>query len=121
MDNVTSLDLAAIRQKLEAERERLLASLSPEGGVNGRSQSRNPDRGDLAEAYSSRERNLALQAIEAEQLEQIEDALERLDEGRYGQCENCGQEIPPGRLEILPHATLCVNCQSQQERMYGTV
>lgn len=116
---VTDLEVGRIRQQLLNEQARLLASLAPDEGENGRS--RNPDRGDLAQRYSNRERDIALQAIEVEQLEQIEDALERLDEGTYGQCENCGQDIPPGRLEILPHATLCVNCQSQQERMYGTV
>lgn len=121
MDEETALDLSAIKQKLEAERERLLASLAPEGAANGRASSRNPDRGDLAQAYSSRERDLALQAIEIEQLKQIEGALARLDEGRYGLCEYCGQPIPPGRLEILPYATLCVNCQSQQEKMNGTI
>lgn len=121
MDEGSGLDLVAIRQKLEAERERLLLSVLPGGEENGRSQSRNPDRGDLAEDYSNRERNLALQAMEAEQLEQIEEALTRLDEGRYGLCENCDQQISPGRLEILLYATLCVTCQSQQEKMYGAV
>ena len=116
MDEVNQ---AAMRQKLEEERERLLASLAPGGSTNG--QSRNPDRGDLAQAYSSRERDLALQAMEVEQLAQVEEALARLDEGTYGLCEACGQQIPPGRLEILPYATLCVTCQSQQEKNYGTV
>jgi RNA polymerase-binding protein DksA len=120
MDEDSQLDLLAVRQKLEAEREQLLASL-PLEEANGRGQSLNPDRGDLAEEYSSRERDLALQAMKAEHLEQVEEALARLDEGRYGLCENCGQQIPPGRLEILPYATLCVSCQSQQESLYGVV
>lgn len=113
------LDQSVIRQKLEEERERLLDSLAPGGSANGRS--RNPDRGDLAEAYSSRERDLALQAMEVEQLAQVEEALARLDEGTYGLCELCGEKIPPGRLEILPYATLCVTCQSQQEKTHGTL
>ena len=120
MDEGSTLDLLAVRQKLEAERERLLASMLLEE-TSGRTQSGNPDRGDLAEAYSDRERSLALHAMKVEQLEQVEDALARLDEGRYGLCENCGQQIPPGRLEILPYATLCVSCQSQQESLYGVV
>jgi DnaK suppressor protein len=119
MDEGNALDLLQIRQKLEAERQRLLAFL-PAEETNGRIQGRNPDRGDLAEAYSSRERNLALQAIEAEQLKQIKRALARLDEGRYGLCESCGQQIPPARLEILPQAIFCVACQSRREKIYGT-
>jgi len=121
MDEDSQLDLLAIRQKLEVERERLLASLLLEEEASDRAQSRNPDRGDLAEAYSNRERSLALQAMKAEQLEQVKEALARVEEGRYGLCENCGQQIPPGRLEILPYATLCVSCQSQQENLYGIV
>ncbi|MCB8942204.1 MAG: TraR/DksA C4-type zinc finger protein [Ardenticatenaceae bacterium] len=119
LDDVIDLDLDHIRQKLEQERARLMASLAPDEGENGRS--RNPDRGDLAQRYSNRERDVALQAMEMEQLAQIEAALERMEAGTYGRCESCGQQIPAGRLEILPYATLCVNCQSQQERVYGAV
>jgi RNA polymerase-binding protein DksA len=84
----------------------------------GRFGNRNPDRGDLAQTYSSRERNLALQEMEEAQLQQIEAALTRLEQGTYGRCQNCGDPIPPGRLEILPYATLCVACQSHQERTH---
>jgi DnaK suppressor protein len=107
-----------LKSQLEDERARLMASLSPEQATNGRFGSRNPDRGDLAQTYSSRERNLALQEMEEAQLQQIEAALTRLEQGTYGRCQNCGDPIPPGRLEILPYATLCVACQSHQERTH---
>lgn len=46
------------------------------------------------------------------QLEEIERALLKLDEGTYGECDACGAPIPEGRLEIHPWAVLCVPCAS---------
>lgn len=46
----------------------------------------------------------------------IDHALARLDDGSYGRCASCGNEIPPRRLQALPFATLCVPCQSEADR-----
>lgn len=46
------------------------------------------------------------------QMEEIERALLKLDEGTYGECDSCGAPIPEGRLEIHPWAVLCVPCAS---------
>ena len=40
-------------------------------------------------------------------------ALRKIDDGTYGKCESCGQEIPIERLEAVPAATLCVSCKQQ--------
>ncbi|MGI9197753.1 MAG: TraR/DksA family transcriptional regulator [Candidatus Nanopelagicales bacterium] len=45
-----------------------------------------------------------------QQAEEVERALAKVDEGTYGLCDSCGAEIPEGRLEIHPWATLCVPC-----------
>ncbi len=45
----------------------------------------------------------------------VEEALTRIEEGTYGRCRDCGEEIPLARLEILPFATRCVDCQEDQE------
>jgi RNA polymerase-binding transcription factor DksA len=47
-----------------------------------------------------------------DELKQIEKALTRIEKGKYGICENCGETIPVKRLETLPHAALCINCAS---------
>lgn len=47
------------------------------------------------------------------QLEEIERALTKIDEGTYGECDACGAAIPEGRLEIHPWAVLCVPCASE--------
>ncbi|MFD9621190.1 TraR/DksA family transcriptional regulator [Streptomyces virginiae] len=51
-----------------------------------------------------------------EHLEELDRALERLEQGRYGQCEGCGGAIPPERREIRPAATTCVRCASDPRR-----
>jgi len=48
-----------------------------------------------------------------ETVRQIEDALQRLDEGSYGTCERCGETIPPERLAAVPWTGLCVGCASR--------
>jgi DnaK suppressor protein len=52
-----------------------------------------------------------------QELEAIEDALMRLENGSYGLCEVCGQPIEPRRLEIMPETALCRNCQSYREKL----
>lgn len=47
---------------------------------------------------------------------EIDGALSRLQDGSYGTCADCSTEIPPRRLEALPFATLCVNCQSVADK-----
>jgi DnaK suppressor protein len=45
----------------------------------------------------------------------VEVALQLLAQGRYGVCEGCNQSIPVARLQALPYATTCINCQRQNE------
>jgi len=47
-------------------------------------------------------------------LSDIEDALKKIDDGTYGICDECGKYIEAGRLEILPHTPLCLNCVNQE-------
>ncbi|MFF1560898.1 TraR/DksA family transcriptional regulator [Streptomyces sp. NPDC058279] len=51
-----------------------------------------------------------------EHLEELDRALERLEQGQYGRCEGCGGTIPPERLEVRPAATTCVRCASDPRR-----
>ncbi len=56
-------------------------------------------------------------ALELERLEEeVQAALQKLDRGTYGLCERCGRAIPPGRLEALPWAVLCVDCKAGLRR-----
>lgn len=63
-----------------------------------------------------REHVAALLDQTREHLSQVDAALSRLDEGRYGQCERCGKPIAAGRLEARPTATTCIDCASRAPR-----
>ncbi|MCX4472423.1 General stress protein 16O [Micromonospora sp. MW-13] len=67
------------------------------------------DTGDPGEAHT----RAALIAAARQSRERIADALLRIEEGRYGACERCGAQIPPERLEVVPHARFCVPCQQK--------
>ncbi|MEU9107449.1 TraR/DksA C4-type zinc finger protein [Streptomyces xanthophaeus] len=58
----------------------------------------------------------ALMARAREHLDELDRALERLEQGEYGRCEGCGTTIPPERLEIRPAATTCVHCARSEPR-----
>ncbi len=51
-----------------------------------------------------------LKSLEGKTLREIEAALKRIEDGTYGKCERCGEDIPAARLDIVPHARLCVKC-----------
>jgi DnaK suppressor protein len=54
--------------------------------------------------------------VESRELARIERALEKMQAGTYGTCEECGCEIPLARLYALPYATLCIRCQRELEQ-----
>ena len=72
---------------------------------------------DFAQALSDREINDTLVQLLSENREQVERALGRLAEGRYGTCEDCGEEIATERLKFRPEATRCVGCQGRWDRL----
>jgi DnaK suppressor protein len=49
-------------------------------------------------------------------IKKVEEALARIEEGNFGECEECGEDIELRRLEARPTATLCVSCKEEQER-----
>lgn len=58
---------------------------------------------------------LDLLSHDGDRIQMIEMALEKLDEGTYGQCDECGAKIPKGRLEMLPESIFCVKCATKIE------
>jgi RNA polymerase-binding transcription factor len=75
------------------------------------------DEEDQATVSLMAETSLTLLGPKRQELEAIEEALLRLENGAYGLCEVCGQPIEPRRLEIMPEAPLCRNCASQREKL----
>ena len=78
-----------------------------------------PEDVDLAQALSDRETTDILVHLLDQNREQVERALERVKEGAYGLCEDCGHRIPSERLRYQPAATRCVDCQGRWDRLNG--
>ena len=70
---------------------------------------------DLGTDNFEQEFTLSLMESDAGILGKIEAALERIEDGTYGQCEECGAKIPKTRLNAIPYATMCVKCASQYD------
>ena len=75
------------------------------------------DEEDQATVSLMAETNLTLLGPKRQELEAIEEALNRIEGGGYGYCEACGQSIEPRRLEIMPETPLCRNCMSHREKL----
>jgi DnaK suppressor protein len=71
---------------------------------------------DQASNERDRELLLLLGDREREKIRNIDEALVRLDDGEYGICEDCEEEIPLGRLKVMPFARLCVKCKADLEK-----
>ncbi len=74
-----------------------------------------PDPNDRATVESGRSFELRIRDRERKLLSKIEAALERVDEGEFGVCDDCGEEIGRKRLEARPVTTLCIDCKTIQE------
>jgi len=74
-----------------------------------------PDIADRASMESDRNFALLMRARDRETLASIREALRRIESGKYGECEGCGEGIAIARLKAQPMATLCVHCQSRRE------
>jgi DnaK suppressor protein len=76
-----------------------------------------PDEVDLASSESDQSMNIRLRDREQTLLKKINKALEKIDNGSYGVCESCGEDISVRRLEARPVTDLCIRCKEEQERV----
>jgi DnaK suppressor protein len=74
---------------------------------------------DLASSERERELSLLLGDRDREKLNEIDEALRRIEEGTYGYCEECEERIGIGRLKAMPFTQLCVDCKAKMEREMG--
>jgi len=75
------------------------------------------DVGDLSHLDQDEDIDYALLNRHVKRLREVENALDRLEEGTYGICEDCGASIKLERLKVLPFTTCCVRCQERREQM----
>ncbi|MEU0597610.1 TraR/DksA family transcriptional regulator [Streptomyces sp. NPDC006393] len=122
-DPWTPEEVAEARAELESEMERLSTEISSSeaslaGLMRDSGDGAGDDQADTGAKNITREHEMALAANAREMLVQTERALDRLDAGTYGLCENCGNPIGKARMQAFPRATLCVECKQKQERRY---
>lgn len=115
---------AADRKKLKAELERKRKELIESTRLS-REANRAPseegllDLADRATESYQKEFLYSLTDTERAILRLVDAALERMEEGTYGQCESCEEEIALSRLKAIPWAALCITCQEEQEAAGG--
>ncbi len=97
-------DLLDIVERKKKEEENFESSIDVAG-----------DEADIATQSVEKEMLYELTDTEKQTLDMIEDALVKVDRGMYGRCESCQNLIPYLRLDVMPWARYCIQCQSEQE------
>jgi RNA polymerase-binding protein DksA len=118
-----SIDTEHFRVELLQERERVrsaIANLRDDhpGSLDDEVEeiATSDHLGETATATLNREIDYTLGENSEQVLSEIDGALKRIDDGTYGICANCGQEIRAERLEAYPWASLCIDCKRRAER-----
>ena len=121
----TQIDTEHFRARLQEERSKVLAAIAYLQKENpGATEDITGDLAqgpgdnhlaDLATDTIDREIDDTLEENSGNVLREIDAALKRIDEGTYGTCNSCGAEIPEGRLEANPWASLCIDCKRRAE------
>ena len=111
---MTKTQLKDIKERLIKERELLVRKL--QGNDLSIDDSETPDPVDLAVRNYSKNVMLAVSENESRQLTLIDEALMRIEDDEYGLCQNCEKEINPKRLQAIPWARYCIDCQELVER-----
>ena len=104
-----TVDLEAIRRALLDERARLVEEIGE--AIVAPGQMTYGSQAAAASQVFAQQRDLALRDRADHQLELVDEALARLDAGSYGRCIRCGEPIAPDRLDALPWAARCIDCQ----------
>jgi DnaK suppressor protein len=107
-------DTGRFRTALETERARLLEEIGE--AVETPDQMTYGSQAAAASQVFEQQRDLALRDRSMQHLALVEAAIARLDDGTYGTCVRCGRPIPEGRLEALPWAANCIDCQTAIDR-----
>jgi RNA polymerase-binding protein DksA len=119
--DLTPRELKEIRTQLESdlaemqgEYDRSMAELNDLQTTN--TDGAGDDQADAGSKTFEREQEQSIAANRHDLLTQIQHAIERIDSGTYGICENCGKPIPKARLKAIPMATLDADCKAREER-----
>ena len=108
--------LASYRKLLANRKSDLLKQvITQDDDIDELREDQPADPLDMAGNTSSLELMIAVGNNERVELSEIDRALEKIEGGDYGKCEDCEEDIAPARLEAIPTARLCVGCKEKQE------
>lgn len=108
---LTAEEIAKYKDRLEKERVSLLKEIKRDSrpeDFGGEPMDKDDEEADEAEEYANK---LAVGEVARERVNEIDAALNRMAEGKYGTCENCGQEISKQVLDLVPESQYCDNCK----------
>jgi len=113
---------AALKRTLIKEREQIIEEAKAEISKYIRGETRQLvdtalDNGDWSVLDLSEDISLRQLSTHREKLLKIDEAIGKIDEGTYGKCEDCGEDISVERLKVLPFAIYCVDCQEKREQL----
>ena len=115
-------ELQRYKKLLLEKRERLSGTLSSMRSEALKPNGTGQDVDEIADLGSDQfeqELTLGLMESEQEEVDHIDDALQRIEDGTFGNCEECEKAIPKPRLDALPFARCCIACQSAKEKGGG--
>lgn len=115
--------IKGIKNKLIAKKQYLITQLKKFAKKNTKTKegfkAEFPKIGDHqdenADEVSDYENTLSVERDFNKELKNVSNALKKTSEGTYGQCSSCGKPINPKRLEVIPEATLCIECGETQQ------
>ena len=108
-------DLVRFKRIFQEQREQLLMNVAV---VDENLMVRPEDKDEVDQANADIEQSMRMQLKNRESvtLRSINEALKKIDEGKYGECETCGEPIEFRRLQARPTATLCIACKEEEEK-----
>jgi DnaK suppressor protein len=109
------LELNTFKDLLNERKRELITEASRTVGGMEDSRDEISDPSDRASLEGNRTLTLRIRDRERKLITKIEEALGRIDEGTYGDCEECGGSIGVERLKARPVTTLCITCKAEQE------
>jgi DnaK suppressor protein len=114
---MTATRFKNIQEQLQKEYQRLVGELSQVQTSASSSEERREGspfgkREEEATETLELEKRLTIENRIRQEMAAVEHALQKFEKGTYGLCDNCGQQIPPERLEALPSASLCMSCKA---------
>lgn len=112
-------DLDTLKKMLEEERTKIVRHLE-QLSDSAEEDLQDPNMGDPVDIASQEISQSSIQKIgkrETYLLKKIDLALKKMEEGTYGECESCGEDIAVARLMARPVAQLCIDCKTEQENL----